>query len=478
MLFSERYARMWTMDSSVREEAPGLSEHALQCIWHEQAFSSHALATHEGAPLRILSPGWWNHQEGPDFKGAQIEFNGRTRTGDVEVHLEHAGWQAHGHHRDPRYENVILHVVLEAEAPASTPMTSKGRPVAALLLRRYIDGNGPEGWESFLAESRKRDRGHAPGQCSTFAEHGSAEAIRSTIQLAGEWRVLNKSRTIRDRMEQAGADQAIYEEFMYACGFSPFKHHFRAIARHLPYERVRQLALLDPLLLEAALLQIGGLLPATLDGPPAGTHYARLRTLREHQLEGLKSLPLAWQRLGVRPINLPERRLAGAALFLAHTAPQGLTATLEQLWRESIAPQARRRQFERLFPKALGFWADHCTWTGKRMPRPSAPIGAARIRSIIGNVFVPAALALARRDRDRAREECIFAFFVALPPEQENRITRTMLPRLFGHAAAPKATFQLQQGLLQVHQDWCEPNPSCRNCSLLRYLDSFPAVSA
>jgi hypothetical protein len=35
-----------------------------------------------------------------------------------------------------------------------------------------------------------------------------------------------------------------------------------------------------------------------------------------------------------------------------------------------------------------------------------------------------------------------------------------------------KLTFRRQQGLLQAHQDWCGPNPSCRNCSLPAYLFS------
>jgi hypothetical protein len=29
----------------------------------------------------------------------------------------------------------------------------------------------------------------------------------------------------------------------------------------------------------------------------------------------------------------------------------------------------------------------------------------------------------------------------------------------------------MQQGLLQMHQDWCESNPSCRDCALIQYLE-------
>jgi hypothetical protein len=97
-------------------------------------------------------------------------------------------------------------------------------------------------------------------------------------------------------------------------------------------------------------------------------------------------------------------------------------------------------------------------------------LGAGRVRSIIGNVFTPAALADARSRKDRSREELIFEFFEALPKEPENKIQKIMLPRLFGESKPPKLTFRLQQGLLQTHQDWCEPNPSCQNCRVMGYL--------
>ena len=117
-------------------------------------------------------------------------------------------------------------------------------------------------------------------------------------------------------------------------------------------------------------------------------------------------------------------------------------------------------------------WATHCTWTGKKMQTPTAPIGPGRVRSIIGNIFIPAALALARKNRDRAREERVLEFFSTLPKEPDNKIQKIMLPRIFGEAQPPKLDFRTQQGLLQMFHDWCEPNPSCRNCSVVRTLSS------
>lgn len=468
--FSERYGRMRTLAGEVREHEPALPEYALQCVWYDHLFSEDGLATEEGHRLRVISPGWWNTQEGPDFRGAQVEFNGEVFTGDVEIHTEQSGWRAHGHHLDARYDGVILHVVLHAGAGAP-PITSEGRLIPTLTLDRRLDGDlrllselGPPEDYPYEAEA-------SSGACAALAAEHGLEPLAQFLELAGEWRMLNKARALRQRMEHAGADQALYEDLMYACGFGRFKHHFRAIARHLPYDRVRQLAQDDPMLLEAALLQIAGLLPENLpEGTGAAPHFARLRSLRRDRLAGLKHLPLTWQRTGIRPVNNPERRLAGIARFLARTSSEGLAASLDRIWKMDFKPIERRRAFEELFPRPLGFWATHCTWTGKKMTHPVAPIGAGRVRSIIGNVFVPAALAQARRRRNRTWEENVLAFFTALPKEPDNHIIKSMLARVQPPGEKLRLNFRRQQGLIQVYHDWCYPNPSCRSCSVLRFL--------
>lgn len=61
---------------------------------------------------RVLRPGKRNGGPGPDFLGAVVAFpNGSVRQGDVELHLEGAGWVHHGHQWDGRYGHVMLHVV-------------------------------------------------------------------------------------------------------------------------------------------------------------------------------------------------------------------------------------------------------------------------------------------------------------------------------------------------------------------------------
>jgi hypothetical protein len=470
--FSEAYGHLRSFRAAVREGTAAVSESVVQCIWYDQLFSEEGLATDQGKPIRVISPGWWNHEAGPDFKGAQIEFGDELRTGDVEIHLDHGAWKQHGHDADDRYNDVVLVVTLETTPPRTPPATMSGRRLPTLLLGRYLDRDVHDIAEGLLIDEYPYAAARTYGQCSALVQDRGVQSVERFLRLAGEWRMLNKARAIRERMDRAGADQAIYEGLLAACGFSHFKHHFLAVARQLPYDRARQLARQDALLLEAALLQIAGLLPDALpEGTSAVPHFARLRALRRDRLGGLKSLPLSWRRVNVRPTNNPERRLAGAARFLARTAGDGLATTLESVWRQDLDFVARRRAFEALFPNPVGFWASHCTWAGKKMDPPVALLGNSRVRSIIGNVFIPATLATARRERDRALEERVFDFFARLPKEADNHVLKIMVPHVFGEGPEPRLNFRMQQGLLQMHQDWCESNPSCRDCALIQYLE-------
>ncbi|MFP6583275.1 MAG: DUF2851 family protein, partial [Candidatus Hydrogenedentota bacterium] len=216
MPFSERYGhRRKYRASMVRESTPELvNEHLVQCIWYDRLFRQSGLTTSDGRTLKIISPGWWNHGEGPDFKGAQIEFDGRARTGDVEIHLKSAGWHQHGHDLDQRYDEVMLHVVLEDYASTQAARTSEGHALPLLELTPYLESEILE-----LAEYIKVDRfpynvEGTYGKCASVVEAGGHETVREFVELAGEWRMLFKARQIRERMDRIGADQAIYEMLM------------------------------------------------------------------------------------------------------------------------------------------------------------------------------------------------------------------------------------------------------------------------
>jgi hypothetical protein len=66
---------------------------------------------HDSEKLEIISPGVHNHNQGPDFLNAKIRIGETLWVGNVEIHIDAEDWFNHKHHNDPKYGNVILHVV-------------------------------------------------------------------------------------------------------------------------------------------------------------------------------------------------------------------------------------------------------------------------------------------------------------------------------------------------------------------------------
>ncbi len=88
-----------------------MRERWLQSLWGKQDWNDWPLRTYQGQSVRVLHPGKWNNDQGPDFIGAQIFIDQVLWVGAVEIHVHSADWFRHHHATDPNYLPVILHVV-------------------------------------------------------------------------------------------------------------------------------------------------------------------------------------------------------------------------------------------------------------------------------------------------------------------------------------------------------------------------------
>lgn len=68
----------------------------------------------------MIHHGKLNRNEGPDALNARLLVDGSIQEGDIEFHLKAEDWFHHGHHQNPRYEKVILHVLGEESKAVST----------------------------------------------------------------------------------------------------------------------------------------------------------------------------------------------------------------------------------------------------------------------------------------------------------------------------------------------------------------------
>jgi Protein of unknown function (DUF2851) len=112
-----------------------MKEDFLHFLWRWRRFNAQTLITTEGQALDILHPGTPNQHAGPDFFNARLRIAETEWAGNVEMHLKASEWLAHGHDRDPAYDNVLLHVVWEEDQPIRRP---NGERIPCLELKARI----------------------------------------------------------------------------------------------------------------------------------------------------------------------------------------------------------------------------------------------------------------------------------------------------------------------------------------------------
>ncbi len=435
-LFQERLA------GTLREAATvPVSERLVQCVWFDKRLAT-GLRTTAGEPVEVIFPGWWNLEAGPDFRQATVRLGDRQLTGDVEIHLRADDWFHHGHHRDPLYRNVILHVALwdAGRGPAEIPQLILADQLAAPLAQLH---------DEIDLEAYPYRAPHHSGQCSQILTDLPAERVAALLDEAGTERFAAKTRRFARWLERAAPAQVFYEGWMEALGYKANKLAFRTLAQRLPTEALT--AGIESGHLAAVFFGVANFLPTTRADAYTKRLWSMWWKLRPDFEERI--LPAGtWKLSSIRPANHPHRRV-GAAVALWRRHPHLLETVLDAVEREGDPGQ--------LFAEIRDeYWSRHFTLGGKTQPKESDLIGRARADEIVSNIVLPFAAAVGPlAGKAQAR-------YAALKPAPSNSILRMAGQQLFaasGHRFAKTA--RQQQGLIQIFQDFCLTDTSaCANC--------------
>ena len=168
--------------------------------------------------------------QGPDIRDAVLQFvpeqavaaAGRV-TGDVEFHIRCSDWYTHRHHTDPRYNNVILHVVLIFDSVGPV-LRQDGRAVPVCSLNDLV----PSVFQQPLW----------PCQCSIPSM--GAEARTALMQRAGMLRFEQKTQSLLAQLQvtQPHAPFSAYNvclipALVEALGYGRDRVFFRAVGQRL-----------------------------------------------------------------------------------------------------------------------------------------------------------------------------------------------------------------------------------------------------
>jgi hypothetical protein len=430
-------------------------------LWREELPGRTDLFTEEDGPIRIIYPGRPNDDRGADLRDAVIATGRGLVTGDIEVHTRSSGWWAHGHHEDPVYNRVVLHVVFWNDAPRAVSLQN-GRPVPTLALHRFVappprrsrKGTAAAGW---AAPCRGAGRRYGAGR------------IGEVLDRAGDQRFLAAVAGFGAAASRVEAGQALYRGILRALGYARNKHPMVELASRLPLTRLE--AALPACLpdeewlagCQALLVGTAGLLPSQRRDGPMSRWAEKLEEIWRSGGETAAMSADKWQSFKIRPGNLPVRRLAAMSYLLRRYRREGLLDGLIGCLDE--IPVDNPRDLERgLFVAAAGPWAaelDFGVPAGRSAP---ALLGSGRAADIVINILLPFAAAwgrgLSRPDlAGKARD-----LYRAYPRAAENTLERHMRAQA-GLERRLVSSARRQQGLLHIFKTRCSQG-GCGECGL------------
>jgi hypothetical protein len=388
-----------------------MKEEFLHFVWRTQSFSQLPLTTTDGNVVQVEYAGFLNRHAGPDFMDARVQIGDVLWCGPVELHLKSSDWLLHGHTGDPRYDNVILHVVYEMDqqVPANIPTLE--------LKNHIISGQ----WET--VQQWKNIQDHIP--CGgNFGDLRSVVRINWINRMAVE-RLEKRVSEWRSRSSELNGDllQLFYEKFFRAFGFGLNGELFENVATRFTFRN--SLRLIDePELLKAVLLQMFG-------------------------FESARSKAVVWKKASALIEANQWNALAPQALNTGKIRPRrNNKVRIEQLADE--LPQISL-WWNMIFNKAeMKEWKSELYKKGRMNPL---------FAHLAVNVFAPLLFFLHERKMDESYAERALEL-LELVPLEDNRITRLWkIHDVVGTNALES------QGLIHLYGMYCEPR-KCLNCAL------------
>lgn len=260
-------------------------------------------------------------------------------------------------------------------------------------------------------------------------------------------------------MDVLGEDEWLWQALAETLGYRPNKLAMTLLAQRLPIGDLSQ----TPDSAEALFFGAAGFLSSEIYEQAAGESRDYLRGLWETwwreraDYEPVPERRIPWKLSGIRPVNHPQRRLAGLAQIACR-------------WKAfSRACQTVGGVVDFVGQLEHDYWSHHYTLKSRRSDRKLALMGGDRVRDFQINHLLPVKLAAG----DRAAWE----FYQKAPaPALSEKVDKASV-RLFGNTPDRKNYLHKawqHQALLQIYQDFCLRDISdCAECPFPEQLSQW-----
>lgn len=419
-----------------------MNEHFLHFVWKNGLFDLRGLRTASNENVKIIYPGLYNRDSGPDFLNARIKIANTEWAGNVEIHYRASSWFEHRHNRDKAYNNVILHVVIindrEAVSAAGEAIDTIEIKIAPGVAKRY---------EEYMSEE-------SVIACRSDIHRLDKFTIRHGIFQMAVKRLERKTSRIGSLLEATKNDweEVLYRLLASNIGLNVNRESFMQLSTNLPLRLIRKHS--DSILqVEALMFGQAGLLNEGMFGPDEQDTYLYKLQKEYAALKSLYKLkPMdhwIWKFHRMRPVNFPTRRISQLACLMTRH---------DGLFRKIIETQGYVNIADLLHTEVSGYWLTHYRFGRETQKIPGAA-GEKLKEILIVNSIVP--LIWMYGKIYQKNEFCDRAIDLAesIPPEN-NRITRQW------HAIGIDALSSFEtQGLIEITEEYCKKR-KCLYCHI------------
>ncbi|MDR1197503.1 MAG: DUF2851 family protein [Prevotellaceae bacterium] len=377
-----------------------MNEDFLQFIWRFGLFNKDSVKTADNQSITVLNSGILNRDSGPDFFNAKIKIGKIIWAGNIEIHINASDWNRHKHSSDKSYENVILHVVKNADCDIFRNDGSKipafEMQYDSILEKRYGELLDSKTWIA----------------CQNYIGNMDAFKVRHLLNRMMVERLEQRSSHICRILADTKNDlkEVFYRLLFRSFGFGANALPFELLAQSTPLAAINRHR--DSVFqIEALLFGQAGF----LNESPVDDYQAQLQKEYKFLRSKFKLKPVEkhlWKFMRLRPANFPTVRIAQLSKFLTQT--DGLLAKITA----SEKPDELKRFFEF---SASEYWDSHYNFglqTGKRLKS----FGKKSAEKIIINLVVPYLFAYGKAKGEERLSKKAFDLLEIIPPEKNSII--------------------------------------------------------
>jgi len=428
--------------SSLYLNSFAMKEEFLHYLWKYSLYYTDRLKDPDANQIVIINPGEYNRDSGPDFFNARLRIAGTEWAGNVEIHTKASHFETHGHNRDHAFDNVILHIVAEAD---KSVRNARGEEV--LTAEIEFDNSLFEKYTGLINnpyviacqdEIRKIDR--------FFIRHWLNSLVVDRLQ--------GKSESVMKIYSETGNDweETFYKTLSRYFGFRVNTEPFEMLANALPFKIIRKHTD-NRFQIEALLFGTSGMLDEGLFRNAIKDDYYK-ELLREYKILSAKySLhPVhgwLWKFSKLRPVNFPTIRISQLAAMLSVSG--GLFSRVV----ETTDIRALRKAFE---VTASEYWDDHYIF-GKKSRKIKKSTGTVASDILLINAVIPVVFIYGKSRDNREICERAVSFLDEIRAE-ENTIIND-----WRKAGVEAGTAFDSQGLIHLRNNYCKKR-RCLDCRI------------